>query len=198
MKSVSVPVKVPAKPEKAVVKKVELRKISLPDPKHPGKMITKEIKVTRAFKKIRQVVPDPLNPGKVHVIDVKVETKAPPPSRAEKLEKEAKRLEKVILKKSEKIDKLKGGIKIARRLRKVVPILEDGAPAPPDPQQVKMAQDLYKLLDATVMHKARQIGQRYLEAARDQIILADANHESVQDFNIKMNEELVMPNAPEA
>jgi hypothetical protein len=43
------------------------------------------------------------------------------------------------------------------------------------------------------MHKAGQIGERYLNEARDQVILADANHQSVADFNDRVNSEYILP-----
>jgi len=192
-KKVSVKVKVPAKKKAAVKTKVEIRKLKIPDPKNPGKFITKKVRVKRHFKSLRQLIPDPLNPGKVVVVDVKVEAKKPPPDLRKQLTKAADKLEKKIEKKSDKLKTLAGHIAHAKRMLRDSPVLEDGAPAPPDPQQVKMAQDLYTLLDATVMHNARQIGERYFKDARDQVILAAANHENVQDFNIRMNQEHILP-----
>ena len=52
---------------------------------------------------------------------------------------------------------------------------------------------MYKVLEATVMHKAGEIRERYLDSARDQVILADANHQAVADFNDKVNKEYILP-----
>lgn len=173
---------------KAVVPKVELRKLTL-----PGSSTPKEIKVTRYFKALRQAVVDPINPGAVRTIDVQVEVKAPPKKPARAIEDANKLLEAKISKVSKSIKRLEGGLKTASRNVADSPVLEDGAPAPPDRQQIEMAGNLMKVLEATVMHKAKAIGEKYLSDARDMTVLAAANHEAVQDFNIRMNAENILP-----
>jgi len=191
-KKVRVSVLVPAPKKPAVKKQVVIKTLRIPDFAHPGKFITKKIKVVQAFKTVRQAVPDPTRPGKTLMVNVPVQVKLPPKKPNEAMNHQEKVIQKHIHRLEKNIARLKPAIKLASRKRADSPILEDGAPAPPDRQQVEMAQNLYKSL-ARDLKSAGRIGQKYLEDAKDMIVVADANHEQVQDFNIKMNEQDLLP-----
>jgi hypothetical protein len=190
---VKVQVRVPAPAVPKVELKTEVRRVRVPDLKHPGHFVQKELTIKRAFKNIRQAVVDPLNPGHVRTIDVKIEVPAPHQKPKKAFENQAAILQKHIRRLEKSVQSLEPQLALAQRKKHDSPVLEDGAPAPPDRQQVKMAQDLYKVLDATVMHKAGQIGQQYLEDARNMVLLASNNHQANADFNDAVNEEMLLP-----
>jgi len=56
--------------------------------------------------------------------------------------------------------------KDAKRARVDWPVLEDGAPAPPDAQMQAMAQELYGELEATALPRAKSIKEDHIRGAR--------------------------------
>jgi len=151
------------------------------------------VTVKRAYKAIRQAVVDPVNPGMVATVDVAVEVPLPPKKVSEAVDHANDVLSKHVDRLEKKIVRMKEKISQAKRKVAASPVLEDGAPAPPDRQQIEMAQDLYKVLEATVMHKAGEIREHYLNAARDQVVVAAANHQANADFSDKNNESYLLP-----
>jgi len=138
----------------------------------------------------KAVVPDPLDPSKTITISVPTEvpyTKNKRSSR--KLNKLKKRLE--ALQKRER--HLKSQYKRAHDSLVDHVVLEDGAPAPPDRQQIKMAQELYEELEATQLPKAKNIKQDDLRAARAFVVGAGAQREATWNLFDEMKEKLLVP-----
>lgn len=166
--------------------------MKIADPKHPGKYIAKKIDVVKHFRNVRQAVVDPINVGQVRIIDVAVQVEAPPVKPEAAINNAQDILQKHITLTKGRIKHLSTAIRNAKKRKADSPILEDGAPAPPFRQDVEAANELYKILEPD-MKKAKQIGERYLEEARDQILFSSNNHQMVADFNDKMNEEFILP-----
>lgn len=190
---VKVQVKVPGKPKDEPLIKTEKKTLNVPDPAHPGKTVQQVVEVTRAYKTIRQTVADPLNYGQLRTVDVQVETALPAKKPKAAFDNANQVIEKHIDRLTNNIRRLKEHVQVAKLRRHDSPVLEDGAPAPPDRQELEMAHNLYKILDSELTQKAVEIRQRYLDEARDQLLLSDDQHEKFDNFRLKMNEETLLP-----
>ena len=73
------------------------------------------------------------------------------------------------------------------------PVLEDGAPAKPDRQQIAMAQELYGELEATSLPKAKNIREDDLKAASDFAKASGNNRQAIHDFFTDMSEKMLVP-----
>lgn len=73
------------------------------------------------------------------------------------------------------------------------PVLEDGAPAKPDRQQIAMAQELYGELEATSLPKAKNIREDDLAAAAKFAQNAGNNRQAIHDFFTDMSEKMLVP-----
>jgi len=158
---------------------------------------TGEMKERRIFKKVlyqivnkKSQVPDPLDPSKTITIDVPTEVPYTPNKRAgRKLEKLKKRLSALQARER----KLKVAYAAATSDLVDHEVLEDGAPAPPDRQQIKMAQELYDEIAATQLPKAKNIRQTDLDAASAYVVGAGAQREAHWNLFDEMKEKLLVP-----
>jgi len=135
-------------------------------------------------------VPDPTDPA--NTISVLVPTEVPykPNRRAHrKLDKLKKRLK--ALRRRE--HQLKFQYAKARSSLVDLPVLEDGAPAPPDAQEVKMAEELYAEIDATQTPKAKTIKQDDLDKARAYVVEAGARREAHWNFFEDIKDKMLVP-----
>jgi len=138
----------------------------------------------------KTVVPDPLDPSKEITINVPTQIEYNPDAKShKKLNKLKKRLH--ALQRREK--QLKAAYVQANSKKVDLPVLEDGAPAPPDRQQIKMAQELYDEIAATQLPKAKTIKQADLENARSMITAVGAQREATWNLFDDMKEKMLVP-----
>jgi len=157
-----------------------------------GKLVERKIPQKKLFQIImkKTSMRDPLDPSKT--ITVKVPTEIPyKPNR-----KTGGRIAKLkarfkALRKREK--KLRKKYNRAKSNKVDWQVLEDGAPAPPDPQMQKMAQDLYDELAATQLPKAKNYKEKDIRAARELNGEMGAKRQAWWDFFDDMRQKLLVP-----
>jgi len=157
-----------------------------------GQLEERKIPRKVLFQKIlkKTTMPDPSDPTKTISVDVPVDVPYKPNRFASrKLDKLKKRLK--ILSKHEK--QLKQQYRIAKSNKVDFPVLEDGAPAPPDAQEIKMADELYGEIDATQTPKAKTIKQSDLDTARDYVVHAGAQRDAHWNFFEDIKEKMLVP-----
>jgi len=138
----------------------------------------------------KTVVPDPLDPSKEITISVPTEVPYQPNGKSlQKLNKLKNRLRQ--LQKRER--HLKAAYATAMSSKVDHPVLEDGAPAPPDRQQIKMAQELYDEIAATQLPKAKSIKQDDLASARAMVTAVGAQREATWNLFDDMKEKMLVP-----
>jgi len=112
----------------------------------------------------KQTFPDPSDPTKSITVNVPIEKEYKPnKKRGSKLQNLKKKFYGLLKKER----KLKNKYKAASSKRVDWPVLEDGAPAPPDAQQFKMANDLYGELAAVHFPRAKSITHDVLTTASE-------------------------------
>lgn len=153
-------------------------------------------KIKVPHKKLFQVVnrktqvPDPTDPSNTITIDVPTEIPYNPNNKAKKkINKLKSRLD--ALQKRE--HRLKAAFRRAASKKRDWSVLEDGAPAPPDPQEVAMAQELYGEIEATQIPKAGTIKQSDIDAAREYVVGAGAKREAHWKFFDEIKEKMLVP-----
>jgi len=157
-----------------------------------GKLVEKRIPKKELYQIImkKTSMRDPLDPSKT--VTVRVPTEIPyKPNR-----KTGGRIQKLkarfkALRKQEK--KLRKKFKRAKSNLNDWQVLEDGAPAPPDAQMQKMAQELYDELGATQLPKAKNIKEKDIQAARDLNGEMGAKRQAWWDFFDDMRQKLLVP-----
>jgi len=157
-----------------------------------GELEEKKIPRKELYKVIQKLtsMQDPLDPTKTIQVRVPTEIKYDPNAKSNgKLGKLKKRLDK--LQKRERALKKKY-VKATSSLVDI-PVLEDGAPAPPDRQQIKMAEDLYGELQATQLPKAKNIKQHILDGARTFVKDIGAQREVHWDQFNDMKQKMLVP-----
>jgi len=157
-----------------------------------GELEERQVPRKQLFKIIQKKtsMPDPTDPTKTIEVRVPTEVVFDPNAKASgKLGKLQKRLQK--LQKRERALKKK----FVKATSKLVDldVLEDGAPAPPDRQQIKMAEDLYGELQATQLPKAKNIKQHILNDARTFIQGIGAQREIHWDQFNDMKQKMLVP-----
>jgi len=162
----------------------------------PNKTTGKLQEVKTPKKQLFQVVmkktkmTDPTNPAKSITVDVPTEIPYVPNRKASgKLQKLKARFQ--ALKKRE--HQLKAEYASAHSKMIDNPVVEDGAPAPPDPQMVKMAQDLYDELEATQFPKAKNIQEHIIRNARQFAKDSGSIHEKTWDMFWDMKKKKLVP-----
>jgi len=142
-----------------------------------GKLEARKTPRTQAFRivAVKKKVADPTKPGKFMTVSVDTEVPYNPTKKAKgplaKLQEKMARLqvrEKALQKQFAE----------AKEARVDQPVLEDGAPAPPDRQEQEMAQKLYDELEATAAKKAKSIKEDHIRAGRAMIGDVDAKRQA--------------------
>lgn len=161
-------------------------------PNGDGDVVEQRTPVKKLFEVInkRTVMPDPADPTRTITVDVPTEVAYNPNKKtAAKMGKlKAKYL---ALKKREAQLKAQFSAESSKLID--LPVLEDGAPAPPDAQMVKMAQELYEELDATQIPKAKNIQEHVIRAARQFDKDVGANRQATWDFFDEMKRKKLVP-----
>lgn len=157
-----------------------------------GKLIEQKIPKKKLFKVINKKtsMPDPQDPAKSIIVEVPTEVAYQPNrkvnGRVAKLKERYQALKK-------REHELKAQYASAHSKKVDFPVLEDGAPARPDPQMVKMAEELYGELEATQFPKAVNIRQDDLNRARQFAKDAGANRQQIWDFFDEMKQKMLVP-----
>jgi len=131
-----------------------------------GKLEPRQVPVTRHYKVVteKRTVPDPADPLKTISFDVtKQEEFVPHAAAHAKISKLRQRLSK--LRRREK--KIKAALDQAHSSKVDHPVLEDGAPAKPDPQMQKYFDEIVGEIEAVHFPKAPNIRQIDIQTARD-------------------------------
>jgi len=157
-----------------------------------GKIEEREIPEQKTFQIIQQKtqMTDPNDPSKEITVEVPVEVEYNP---NRKVNSKLKKLKKKLAKLKKRENQLRGEYHIAKSRRVDFPVVEDGAPAPPDPQLQAIAQELYGELEATRLPLAKTIRQDDLDNARQFILATDGNREAYWKMFNKMSEEMLVP-----
>jgi len=157
-----------------------------------GQLEERKIPRKQLFQKIvkRTSMPDPKDPTNSITVDVPVEIPYVPNRKANrKLDRLKDRLKKL----TRREHALKAQYAQAKSSLIDLPVLEDGAPAPPDAQEIKMANDLYGEIDATQTPKAKTIKQSDLDTAAQVVIGAGAQRDAHWNFFEDVKEKMLVP-----
>jgi len=162
-------------------------------PNARGELVEKKIHRKQLMQRViqKKLVEDPQDPSKKIEVEVPVEVAFQPNKRAKgKLNRLKNKLK--ALRQREK--ELGAAFRRAQSSSRVDwPVLEDGAPAKPDPQQVKMAEELYGELAATQFPKAKNIKEDDLVAAKTFADGAGAQHVANWDFFDEIKTKMLVP-----
>jgi len=131
-----------------------------------GDLKKKKVPREAAFKivAVKKKVRDPLRPGKFTTITVDKEVPFDP---AAKERARLMKLQEKMARLSAREHQMTKQYKEYLEARVDQPVLEDGAPAPPDAQEVEMAQQLYGEIEATGLKKAKSIKEAHIVSARN-------------------------------
>jgi len=157
-----------------------------------GAMEERKVPRKQLFQRVmkRTSMPDPTDPAKTISVDVPAEIPYVPNRKANrKLDRLKKRLKSLARREMA----LKAQYAQAKSSLIDLPVLEDGAPAPPDAQEVKMANDLYAAIDATQTPKAKNIKQTDLDNAAAYVLAAGAQREAHWNFFDDVKEKMLVP-----
>jgi hypothetical protein len=161
-------------------------------PDASGKIVEQRKPVKKLFQLVNKkvTVPDPSDPTLNIVVEVPTEVAYTPNKKTgAKMQKLKARY--LALKKREA--ELKSQYSQQKSKLNDLQVLEDGAPAPPDAQEVKMAQELYDELDATQIPKAKNIQEHVIRDAREFAKGAGAGRQAIWDFFTDMSKKPLVP-----
>jgi len=157
-----------------------------------GNLVEQKIPKKSLWKVImkKTSMPDPTNPAQSIVVEVPTEVPYQPNRKAtKKLDHLKKRLS--YLRKREK--QLRNEYHQAAATTVDNPVVEDGAPAPPDPQEIAMAAEIVGEIEAVHMPKAKNIRQTDLDAARLMARDAGAGRQATWDWFTDMAKKKLVP-----
>ena len=135
-------------------------------------------------------MPDPTDPSKSITVDVPTEVPYVPNKKASSKVAQLKARYQALKKRE---NQLKAEFDQTHHKLVDHPVVEDGAPAPPDAQMQKMAQDLYDELEATQFHKAKNIRQEDIQRAREFAKGMGANRQQIWDRFDEMRKKMLVP-----
>ena len=161
-------------------------------PDATGKLVEQKTPKKQLFQVVQKKtqMTDPADPSKKVTVEVPTEVPYVPNRKASgKLAALKKRFQ--ALKKRE--NQLKHQYAVAHSKMVDFPVLEDGAPAPPDRQQIKMAEELYGELEATQFPKAKNIREEDLNRAAQFVKDSEAGREAVWDLFNEMKKKKLVP-----
>jgi len=156
-----------------------------------GKLIEQKTPKKQLFKVVQKPtsMPDPTNPAESITVMVPTEVPYVPNRRNRgKLAKLKERLKYLVRRENE----LKHQYSRVHDRLQDYPVLEDGAPAEPDAQMKKMAQDLYGELQH-MMDKAKSIRQDDLDNSRAMLATVKGQREDTWKLFDEMKEKMLVP-----
>jgi hypothetical protein len=157
-----------------------------------GKMIEQKTPKKQLFQVIQKKtsMPDPTDPSKSITVEVPTEIPYVPNRKASGKVGQLKARYQALKKRE---NELKHQYAQAKSKLVDFPVLEDGAPAPPDAQEIEFRNELYGELEATQMPKAKNIQQHILDGARTFVEGAGATREKTWDMFEKMKKKMLVP-----